>query len=390
MGLKNFFNRRDAPQDKTAIWFALNNAKDVLCPDGYTPISKVPEVQMCIHRIADLVSSMTLMLMSNGTNGDERIYNGISSRLDIEPCKYISRKNFYYRVAADMLENGNAIAVPKIDRNFISSIDYIPQSSCTICSDTDGYCIRVNGVKLHPDEVLHFAYIPDDSQPWRGIGLTPALKGAVETLLQANATKKGFLKSKWKPSMIISIPSDVEELRDEEKRNKILGSYISNTQQGEPWLIPAGEIDVKTINPLSLKDLSIQNSIELDLKTIAAACGVPPFVVGIGDFDKAAYNNFISNVIMPIAQAIEQELTRKLLVSDSMYFKFKKRSLMQYDLSELTNMVTNFRDHGIITCNEGRAEINYAPIDGGDEMLILENYIPAGSAGTQKKLNGGD
>lgn len=387
--VRHFFRRRDAP-DPVAVWFYGQDARDVLCPEGYTPVAKTPEVQLCIHRIADLVSSMTLMLMANGQNGDQRVYNGISRRMDISPCTTVTRKSFYYRLAADMCESGNAVAVPKVSGTFIEDIRLIPSDQCTFQSTADGYCIRANGQVFRPDEVIHVPFIPDAEQPWRGVGLTPALKGAVETLLQANATKKGFLKSKWKPSMIISIPSDVQELRDEKAREKILGSYVGKTKAGEPWIIPAGEIDVKTINPLSLKDLAVQSSIELDLKTIAAACGVPPFVVGIGEFQKDAYNNFISNTIMPIAQAIEQELTRKLLTSESMYFKFKRRSLMQYDLSELTNMVTSFTDHGIISRNEGRAEVDYAPKEGLDEITILENYIPNSKIGDQKKLNGGE
>ena len=64
------------------------------------------------------------------------------------------------------------------------------------------------------------------------------------------------MRSKWKPSLIISIQADTEELQDKELRKKILGSYTDTTEAGEPWLIPAGEIDIKTVQPLTLKRFS--------------------------------------------------------------------------------------------------------------------------------------
>ncbi len=210
----------------------------------------------------------------------------------------------------------------------------------------------------------------------------------VNNLLQANVTKKGFLQSKWKPSLIISIQADVEELQDPELRSKILGSYTDTTSTGEPWLIPAGEIDVKTVQPLTLNDLAIQDSITLDIKTIAACFGIPPFMVGVGDFNKDEYNNFISTTIMGIAMIIQQEMSKKLLYSPELYFKFNPKSLMQYNLTEQVQFVKELTSVGMLNRNEGRTEFDYAPvdIDGMNDYIVLENYVPVADVGKQKKL----
>jgi hypothetical protein len=223
--------------------------------------------------------------------------------------------------------------------------------------------------KFDPDEVLHFVLIPDDVFPFRGAGFIPIVKDTIANIVQANATKTGFLKSKWRPSLIIKVESDAEGMQIKEEREKILNSYVGDTESGEPWIVPASEIDVKEIRPLSLQDLAIQESIELDKRAVASAFGVPAFMVGVGQFNRDEYNNFISSVIMPIVNA---------------------KSLMQYNLAELTAHVKEMVGGGMINRNEGRNAFDYSPVDGLNEYVVLENYIPVAEVGNQKKLKGGD
>ena len=202
--------------------------------------------------------------------------------------------------------------------------------------------------------MLHFVLIPDDVLPFKGQGFIPIVKETIANIVQANTTKTGFLQSKWRPSLIIKVESDAEGMQIQEEREKILNCYVGDTENGEPWIVPASEIDVKEVRPLSLQDLAIQESIELDKKAVAAAFGIPAFMVGVGLFNKDEYNNFISSVIMPIAKSIEQELTKKLVYKPTWYFRFNAKSLMQYDLGELTTHVKEMVAGGLINRNEGQ------------------------------------
>ena len=92
--------------------------------------------------------------------------------------------------------------------------------------------------------------------------------------------------------MIIKVESDAEGMQIKEEREKILNSYVGDTEHGEPWIVPASEIDVKEVRPLSLQDLAIQESIELDKKAIASAFGVPAFMVGVGAFQQRRIQQF--------------------------------------------------------------------------------------------------
>lgn len=357
---------------------------------GYIPLSKNAQVVQCANIIADLVSSMTIMLMQNGEKGDMRIKNELSKKIDVYPCKSMDRKNFIFKIAKDMILYGNSVVLPTVNGMRIDNLQPLEQNSCSyIRADNEaGYNILYKGQYINPDDVLHFVYMPDENDPFRGVGQKNAIIDAARMLTQAQETKKKFLRSKYKPSLIMSIQADSEELMDKKSRKEILGSYVADTEEGEPWIIPAGEVNVQTVTPLNLKDIAIQESIELDKRTIAAAFNMPAFMVGIGEFRKEAYNNFVSTTIMSIAMIIQQQFTRKLLFSGELYFKLNYKTLLQYNLEEKGEFIKRMVEMGMLNRNEGRTEFDYNPVsvDGMDDYNVLENFIPVSELGNQKKL----
>lgn len=384
MNLLKMFKKRNAGQIAAVVdW------DDAIC-SGYRQLSDCPEIVAGVRTIADLISSMTIHLMSNTDNGDIRIVNELSRKIDIDPCKNMTRKTWMDFIVMNLLlyGKGNSVVIPITENGILSDLKPIPAAKVSFTGDAYNYSVKIDQKTYEPDTILHFVYNSDENYPWKGKGITASLSDVAETLKQAGATKKDFMKSKWKPSIIVKVDALTDEFASPKGRAKLLNSYFNTTKAGEPWLIPAEQFQVEQVRPLSLADLAIDKSVEFDKKTVASIIGVPAFVLGVGTYSNDEWNNFISAKIMPIAQVIQQELTKKILISTKWYWKFNMASLYAYDIKTLADVYSNLYVRGIVDGNEVRDKLSMSPREGLSELVVLENYIPLSMIGDQSKLKG--
>lgn len=380
---------RDKPtQARSSVGFVMGSNWNSVCCDGYTRLADNPEVLMAVWRIAELISSMSIRIMANTASGDVRIYNGLSRRLDITPNRYMTRKTMMAAILGTLLldGSGNAVVWPKTTDGLLEELVPIPPSQVSFLPDGFGYRVQIGGVPYDPDGLLHFVLNPSTERPWLGTGYRVALKTVVKNLQQAGRTKNAFLSSEWKPSVIVKVDGNSDELTSTDGRRRLAEQYLNPFAPGAPWIIPAEQMEVVQVKPLSLNDLAISDSVKLDKQSVAAILGVPPYVVGVGSFNREEWNHFIATTIMPIVRGLEQEMTRKLLLNPDWYISMNPWALYAYDVKDLSEIGSNLYIRGMMTGNEVRGWLHLPPKEGLDKLVILENFIPPDMIGEQKKL----
>lgn len=373
---------------KSPIGVWLTDSETLCCP-GYTSLDQNPEIMTACKKIAELIGSLTIHLMANTEMGDKRIINELSRKIDIEPEMHMTRSTWMQSIVMNMLlyGKGNSVVIPHTYNGAIVNLE--PISASRVSFEPIGYRdykVLVDGKAHDPENVLHFVFNPDKTYLWKGRGVTTNLLTVAENLKQAAATEKGFMESKWKPSVIVKVDSLIDEFSNPDGRKKLLEDYVKSSEVGEPWLIPAEQFQVEQVRPLSLADLAIADTVQLDKRTVASIIGVPAFLLGVGEYNKDEWNNFIQSTIKILTLGINQELTKKLIISPKMYLRLNHLSLLDWDIETIYKVFAGLSDKGIVTGNEVRDRIGMEQLEGLDELRILENYIPSDMIGAQKKL----
>lgn len=389
--------KRDAvnvnqPKSFAAFW--LGGGED-LCIPGYTSLDKNPEIMTACRRIASLLGSATIHLMSNTEDGDVRIVNELSRAIDIEPMPTMTRATWMEAIIMNLLlyGKGNSIVVPHTWGGLLQSLEPISASRVSflpVAGSYRDYKVMIDGKERDPASVLHFVYNPDPLYMWKGRGVNVSLLDIADNLRQGMRTEKAFMASEYKPSIIVKVDALTDEFASPEGREKLLESYVKPARPGDPWLIPAEQFDVEQVKPLTLADLAISDTMQLNKKAVAAIFGVPPYLLGVGEYKRDEWNSFIQAVIMPLAKAISMELTKKLILNPAWYLTFNVWSLLDYDLQSMSSVLLAGADRGFVNGDEWRQRLHLSPV-GLKEYKVLENYIPYDMSGNQAKLtpNGG-
>lgn len=377
-----------------SVSYVLGTDFENLCTTNYVSLDRNPEILTACKKIAELIGSMTIHLMANTKNGDVRVVNELSRKIDIDPMQTMTRSHWMQTIVMNLLlyGKGNSIVVPHTYDGIIRSLEPIAASRVQLVpkgASYRDYYILIDGKQKRPEDLIHIVYNPDEYYLWKGKGINVVVKDIANNLKQARETEKGFMESKWKPSLIVKVDGLVDEFSNKEGRNKILEDYVKSSEVGEPWLIPAEQFQVEQVKPLSLNDLAINSTVELDKKTIAAILGVPPFLLGVGTFDRDEWNNFIQSTIGTIAKSIEQEMTKKIILSPQMYLRFNILSLYDWSVDSIVQL-SSLTDKGILNRNEIRDRLGYEQIEGLNDFTMLENYLPVDQIDKQKKVSGNE
>lgn len=385
----NLFAKRNRPGTLEAyIIGSIAEAEQL----GYTRLADHPDVTACISRITGPVSAATIYQMENTESGDKRVRDELSRMVDIDPCPGLGTRTLLIDwILTTMLTDGDGEAFCLIDYGSAPwdpwRLRPMPGASVSPVGDAavGDYRVLWQGRNFSPWEVLHFRMHADPARPFRGRGIRVQAERLAQSLANTEALKNTLSRPDYKPPLAVMVNSDAD-LSSDTKREKFRQRYLDDARDGKPWILPGDLVKIEQIRPLSLADLAVKDTMELDKRSLCGIFGIPTFLLGLGMFSLQEYNLFVNSVLIPLVSGIEQELTAKLLSDRTdRYFRFSRRRLYNYDLAQLINIDCAMADRGYLTGDEVREDADRDPA-GLTDFKVLENYIPYDMSGNQKKL----
>ena len=369
------------------IWFTADGG---CCPGGYRRLLDCPEVQAAIDHYAAVIGNATIYLMENTKDGDKRVRDRLARKVDVEPWIYGTRRDWVSWIVSTMMGegDGNAFVLPYfLPSGELWNLEPMPGATAHETPDRRGYTVSWRDGEYPSDAVIHFRLFPDPKRPWKGRGYQATAKDLIEGLGGLSELEKTLASPDYKPPIILRADTTAD-IFDDDAREAFRKKYLENMERGKPWILPEGFLSVEQIRPLSLADLAIKDTAELNKTALASLMGLPPFLLGVGNFNRDQYNAWIRQRVIPICNGITQTLTRALIENDKRYFVMPEKRLYSYTPMEMVTMGLQMSDRGFANGDEVREMAMMDPA-GLTEYRALENYIPYDMAAMQQKLYGG-
>lgn len=221
--------------------------------------------------------------------------------------------------------------------------------------------------------VLHLADITDDAL----VGKTKVSHQA-ETLGVSKAAKT-FVNKFYNKGLFLGavieypVDADVDDPTAREIEQSMQSVYGGVEKMTGVAVITAGGKLHQLKTDIPLKDAAYIDQEVMTEKAIDSFFSIPSEIKTQDDI-----NEYYNNAIMPIIRMIEEEVSIKVpTIADctQVYLKFEVDSILRAAPETKINVLTRAIDKGLMTINEGRAKMEMAPIEGGDQTLVMANNL---------------
>lgn len=352
-------------------------------------LSAVYRAEECI---SNTIASLPVKLYQKDKNGYKTIVNSpLSYALAKQPNQKMNSFTFYKLLVKDILMTGNAYAIIKRENGVPVGLDYISSGYVSPIDKIDHIEYQITNYKktVKAEDICHFMNYSDNgvygisvlTHARRTLGIADYGDKAAENFFKSGGSKSGFLK--------FTGPSNGKQ------KEEILQAW-NNSQNSYGGVngiaVLPSNVDFTQLS-ISPADAQLLESRKFSVIEIARFFSVPPSK--LFDTEKSSYaseeiNNimFLNETIRPLIVKMEIELERKLFPNSTEYdIKFDVSEMLRTDKASQASYFTSLFNLGAITSNEIRKELDYAPVEGGDEALVQVNLAKLKNIGN---YNNGD
>lgn len=275
-------------------------------------------------------------------------------------------------------------------RGNASKIEYLAHGECSIFYNPIESVLLYRVPKksanyIEPINILHFKMYTEDGV--QGRSLLSIAHNTVKLSGSAEKAATDYFKNGMTCQGILS--TDVVSLKPNTRKD-IINAW-NNSQVGTGSGVAVLEAGVK-YQPIasSTRESQLLETRLFNVTEVARWFNMSPVL--LGDLTKTSYNSleqsqlqFVLNTLSPWVIMMEEEANTKLISykdKRTFYIDIAEEDIVRSDKQSQVNYLSTLVDKGIISRNEARKQLGYAPVEGGDELIVAYTDI------NQNKISG--
>lgn len=375
--MANFFDRifgrkveMPQEQEERSIFGGLGLGYNSISSYSNTQAMKLSAAYACTNLLSNSVALLPIKIVSYESGRKIVIEHPLEKVLNLSPNSKYNHYNFWKLLIESVILNGNGYAyIVRDEKLNVKSLELIDPSYVTPMPQEDGtvkYIVAGMGAAVDSANMIHLYQHCDNMM--NGISVIKyadmTLRSAFDTEVEANK----FFK---RGAGLLGVLKASSPLTDAQK-TQIAQSWeksVTRTAGGGVAILPQG-LDFQSIS-ISPEDAQLLESRQYDVISICRYFNVSPLKVF--DYSHMSYSSleqvslsYLQDSVLPYTQLIEDELNRKIFKpseTGKYFIDYDYTSLLQGDKKAEAEYYRTLLTNGILSPNEVREKLGYAPID---------------------------
>lgn len=294
-------------------------------------------------------------------------------------CSLQSRFTILKQLIWDLYINGNGVCyISRMGDGTPKELIYAPSGSYSVVYTERPRKLyylfpNITTKKVEPINVIHLVLNSKDGINGKGIPLYA--KKLLDIALATDSHAKNYFEN---GANIDGLLKSSKPLTSAQKLDiKQSWQTVHGAGKSGGIAVVGGDMEYTPIGS-NANDAQMLETRKFNAEEVCRYLNIDPILLGLSG--ASSYNSieqaqlsFLSHCIYPLISLIEAEFNRKLIKPSELskfYIDFDENHIMFADKSATANYYSTLCKNGILSINESRHALGFAPIEGGDEHYI--------------------
>lgn len=380
--LDRLFGRRKEKRDASGTSVLLGNLGS-----RYTESlsMRLSTVYRCVQCVSDAVAQLPIQILKVNSRGYKKLATTHIAYwlVNKEPSKYMSRFQMMKAIVVSMLLRGNAYVHIKRDRDGNAiELEFLHPSTVTVVDNEWGHIMAYAHARygwIEPSDMIHVVNFSHDGE--HGVSTIRYAEDTLSLAYDSESHARDFFESGASLSGVVT----VNHVLTQKQKDDFMTQWRAKMAQGTTNSVALLEADMDYkaigVNP---SDAQLLETRQYSVFDICRFFGVSPQKAY--DMSTQSYSSieasqlaFLTDTLQPMLEKIELEFERKLFLPSEKFkydVSFDTSVMLRTDKAALAEYYTKMYNLGVLTTNDIRRQLDYEPVENGDQPFIQSNLVP--------------